>query len=233
MSPPKQQSVDLEEIAPNQFLIHTGRIKIFLKDEGTIVGRLFTLTTWRRDGLLARLRARGFTVQTLANRVEQLPALPDPPAIGEACWRPLAHPAERFSVFGAESLRWEPVADEERDGARGVMLRSGTVLRRRKGRGPAAFYLAVAEPSSVGLRARDETTALLTGYAQAAAHGALLVAQRENDHFRLPDVELPPPHRALLQRIATSDDTFLVDQQGWPLAQELFARLGVRLATVG
>jgi len=231
MSPTRHQSIDLEEIAPNQFLIHTARIKILLKDEGDISGRLFILTTWRRDGLLARLRSRGFVVLTLADRVERLPALPEPPVIGEAQWRPLAHSAERFSMFGTESLRWEPIAAEERDGARGVMLRGGWVLRRRKGRGPPTFYLAVAEPASVGLRALDETMALLTGYAQAAARGTLLVAQRENDHFRLPDVELPPPHRALLQRIAASDGMFVVDQQGWPLAQELFARLGVRLQT--
>lgn len=225
----KQHAGDLEEIAPDQFLIHTARIKILLKDEGDISGRLFTLTTWRRDGLLARLRARGFTVQTLADRIEQLPPLPDPPPFGEAHWRPLSSPIERFSMFGIESLRWEPIAAEEHDGVRGVMLRSGAVLRRRKGRGLASFYLAVAEPASVGLRALDETVALLTGFAQAAAHGTVLEAQRENDHFRLPDVELPPPYRVLIQRIATSNDTFLVDQQGWPLAQELFAHLGVRL----
>jgi hypothetical protein len=228
---PKQHAIDLEEIAPDQFLIHTPRVKMFLKDEGDIAGRLFTLTTWRREGLLARLRARGFVVQTLADRIERLPALPEPPTLGEAQWRPLVHAAERFSMFGTEHLRWEPIADEERGGARGVMLRGGAVLRRRKGRGPAAFYLAVAEPASVGLRALDETTALLTGYAQAATHGARLVAHPENDHFRLPEVELPAPHRALLRRIAASDDMFVVARPSWPLAQELFAHLGVRLTT--
>jgi hypothetical protein len=231
MAPTKQQSADLEEIAPNQFLIHTARIKILLKDEGEISGRRFTLTTWRREGLLARLRARGFVARTLADHIERLPALPAPPAIGEAQWRPLAHAVERFSVFGIERLQWEPIAAEERNGARGVMIRGGSVLRRRKGRGLASFYLAVAEPASVGLRSLNETTALLTGYAQAAAHSAVLVAEREHDRFRLPHVELPAPHRTLLQRIASNDDMFVVDQQGWPLVQELFAQLGVRLTT--
>ncbi len=202
---------------------------MLLKGEGNIAGRLFTLTTWRREGLLARLRARSFVVQTLAGRIERLPALPEPPAIGEARWRPLGIPAERFSVFGTASLRWEPIADEERAGMRGVMVHGGTVLRRRKGRGPASFYLAVAEPNSVGLRALNETRALLIGYAQAAEHSTVLVAQPENDHFRLPDVELPPPHRTILERIAIAGDTHMVAPQGWPLAQELFAHLGVRL----
>jgi hypothetical protein len=48
--------------------------------------------------------------------------------------------------------------------------------------------------------------------------------------FLLPDVELPPPYRKLLEGISkASDEGPLVNARSWPLAQELFAKLGVRL----
>jgi len=50
---PRSSAVDLEEIAPNRFLVHTPRINALIKGEGTIEGRLFELTGWRRDGLIA------------------------------------------------------------------------------------------------------------------------------------------------------------------------------------
>ena len=56
---------DLEEIAPNRFLVHNVRATGLLKGEGSIDGRLFELTTWRREGLLGRLllARRGFPLR--------------------------------------------------------------------------------------------------------------------------------------------------------------------------
>lgn len=220
---------DLEEIAPNQFIVNTPQVQTWLKGEGTIQGRLFTLTTWRRDGLIGRLRNRGFRVLTLADQIEALPAPPAPPALGEPRWRPLTHAAERYSRFDPQQLGWQPVDSEEHGSQRGVWLRPGWVLRRRKGRGPAAFYLATPEGVGVGLRALDETAALLTGYAQAHAHGTTLRGYLIDQHARLSLVELPPSHRALLRRFAQQHDGWVTDRAGWALMQALFAQLGVRL----
>jgi hypothetical protein len=225
-------AIDLEEIAPNRFLLHNQQTHALLKGEGTIEGRLFELTTWRRDGLLARLRARGFRVRTLPDMVAGLPAPPPAPPIGGAGWRPLASAIEQISHFDLRNLRWHAVAPQQRDGVHGVMLWAGWVLRRRKGRGLASYYLALAEhDGGIGLRALDETTAILTGYAQASAlDDRPLLAKRRESQILLPDVDLPPAHRALLQRVATeSKEGLLVDEQGWELALTVFGRLGVRL----
>ncbi|MFL5806058.1 MAG: hypothetical protein ACJ8CR_30525 [Roseiflexaceae bacterium] len=228
----RRPAIDLEEIAPNRFMIHTQRTQALLSGEGTIAGRLFELTTWRREGLLARLRERGFRVRTLADMTAALPAPPPPPPIGGAGWRPLASAIELLSHFDLRNLRWRSLVPEQRGGVSGVMVCAGWVLRRRKGRGPGSYYLALAEHGgSIGLRSLDETTAILTGYAQATAlDDRPLLAERRDTQILLPDVDLPPPHRALLRHIvAQSDAGLLVDEQGWDLAREVFGRLGVRL----
>jgi hypothetical protein len=203
-----------------------------LKGEGTFSGRLFELTTWRREGLFARLRERGFKVRTLADLVAALPAPPAPPPIGGPGWRPLSSAIEQISHFDLRNLRWHPLELESRDGASGVTIYDGWPLRRRKGRGAASFYLAARERGGgIGLRPLDETEAILVGYAQALAHDDRpLVAERHGDLIQLPDVELPPAYRAVLRRIAPPDDAVvLVDERGWPLARDAFSRLGVRL----
>jgi hypothetical protein len=236
----RRPSVDLEEIAPNRFLVHNQRTSALLKGEGTLAGRLFDLTTWRRDGLIARLRERGFYVRTLADRLDALPEPPPPPPIGGPGWRPLAGQIEQISHFDLRRLRWHPLAPETRDGVAGVVVYDGWVLRRRKGRGASSYYLAFKERSGgIGLRPLDETSAILAGYAQALALDPRpLMAERRpaasagqaGFWLLLPDVELPPPYRAILESIAEeSEEGPLVDQRGWPLAQELFGRLGVRL----
>jgi hypothetical protein len=237
---PRRPAVDLEEIAPNRFLIHTPRANALLKDEGSLEGRLFDLTTWRRAGLIARLRERGFGVRTLADRLEALPEPPPPPPIGGPGWRPLASPIEQISHFDLRRLRWHPLGPETRDGLVGVTVYDGWVLRRRKGRGGSSYYLAFKERGGgIGLRSLDETAAILAGYAQALALDPRpLLAERRlaasstqtRDRLLLPDVELPPPYRAVLESISEkSDEGPLVDERSWPLAQELFGRLGVRL----
>jgi hypothetical protein len=228
----RRPAVGLEEIAPDRFLVHDPHMSGLLKGEGTLSGRMFELTTWRREGLLARLRGRGFKVVTLADLVAGLPGLEPPLLIGGPGWRPLSSPIEQISHFDLRNLRWHPLEPETHGGAPGVMICDGWALRRRKGRGAAAFYLAIREHGGgIGLRLLDETAAMLVGYAQALAFdNRPLLVERHGEHLLLPDVELPPPHRALLRRLTTADqERLLVSESWWPLAQGVFARLGVRL----
>lgn len=233
-----QPAPDLEEIRPNRFIIHEPRLAGLLRGEGTIEGRSFELTTWRRDGLLGRLRQRGFQIATLADQIEALPTPPPAPPLQGPCWRALTTPIERFSVFDPQTLAWLPLPPETRDGAQVVVARAGQVLRRRKGRGAPAFYLGLAERGgTLGLSPLDETEALLAGYAQAADQPSLrleAVRAGQDDLWRLPEVELPPPHRSLLRRLLQErGGANTVGRSGLALAQELFARLGVRLGVGG
>jgi hypothetical protein len=228
----RASAIDLEEIAPNRFLVHTPRINALIKGEGNIAGRMFELISWRRDGLIARLRERGFEVRTLGDQLDKLPGPPPAPRIVAPGWRPLASTIEQISHFDLRSLRWHPLTPETRDGVNGVTIYDGWVLRRRKGRSASSFFLAFRERGGgIGLRPLSETEAILAGYAQALEFDPrpLLVARR-GDALLLPDVELPPPYRKLLESISkTGEEGPLVQERGWPLAQELFARLGVRL----
>ena len=235
MKASRRPSVDLDEVAPNRFAIANPHITSAIKSEGVLTGRIFELTGWRREGLIARLRERGFTVRTIADRIAALPAPPAPLPIGAPGWRPLATAIEQFGHFDLGLLRWHALAPEQREGVAGVMICDGWVLRRRKGRNPATFYLAHRERGGgVGLKPLGETAALLQGYAQALAFDArpLLVgpAGAPDGALLLPAIELPAPYRAALTLCAGhSAAGWQVERGGWPLAQELFARLGVRL----
>jgi hypothetical protein len=237
-------ALDLDEIAPNQFLVHNAHANNLLKGEGRIKGRFFELTTWRREGLLARLRDRGYQVRTLADRVAALPAPPPPPPIGGTGWRPLVSTIEQLSHFDLLRLGWHTLAPEQRDGAAGVTIYDGWVLRRRKGRGPASYYLALKERGGgIGLRPLDETAAILSGIAQAIARDPrpLMVERRrapgsdsQGDQLLLPQIELPPAYRATLELISSpSPEGPLVTPANWPLAEALFDRLGIRLQVEG
>jgi hypothetical protein len=227
--------LDLDEIAPNRFFIHNTGTRALLKGEGEFDGQIFEMTTWRREGLLARLRERGFVVRTIGDRIDALPRPPAPSPIGVLLWRPLATPIEQFSHFDLRRLRWHPLALDTRDGAPGVAMYDGWVLRRRKGRAASSYYLVFKERGGgAGLRPLDETKAMLMGYAQALALDPRpwLVEQR-GDELVLPDVELPPPYHAVLASFAHSSvEGWLADRRAWPLVQDLFDRLGARLQMV-
>jgi hypothetical protein len=113
-----------------------------------------------------------------------------------------------------------------------VQLRVGWVLRRRRGRGAADYYIATPEkPGRIGLLPQTETAALLMSYAQATAqHERILHAEPTKDGYHLPDVLLPPPHRDMLHTIVErTQGTMLVAAAGWEQAQRLFAALRLRL----
>lgn len=221
---------DLEEIAPNLFLLHTPRVGWMLKGEGERLGRRFELRTWRRDGLLARLRANGFRVLTLDDRVDLLPRLPETIPLDDVVWRPLVSATERLSYFEPDALAWAHAPSEVRDGVAGVLLRVGWVIRRRKGRGVPIYYLSFPSGEGIRLEQTDETRALLHGYAQAAELEVTVYAEPRAEGLLLPRLELPAPHLALLRSQAHSTgEGLLIEERAWPLAQAVFERLGVEL----
>jgi hypothetical protein len=237
----KKPTIDLEEVRPRYFVMHNPAVRPLIKSEGTFEGNRFAQTGWRRDGMLARLRMNGFSVLTLEDRLERLPRLPAAPPIGAACPRALTA-NERYSYFDPATLDWtpiEPIAatrpdDQAGQSEQAVMLRTGWLIRRRRGRGPAGYYRAFRESSgSAGLTPLAADAALLQGYAQATQHNPppLALAQTPKGEPLLPDLLLPAPHQDIRQRIARRDGAgWQVDAHGWPLARGLCASLGLRLA---
>ncbi len=231
MSPRRRPGApaDLEEVRPNLFFIHNSAAAPTLRGEGEREGDRFRLTGWRREGLLARLRAKGFVVLTLADQIAALPALPAPAPLGAPLTRTLAA-GERISYFATPgpglAPGWQP-APFAPDGPGAVSLREGWVVRRRKGRGPGAYY-SVARG---GLQPLAEDAALRLGLAQLAQAGpAALSAAPAEGGWLVPEPPLPAEHRALLSRIADrSEGGWLVAPAALPLAAALLARVGLTL----
>ncbi|WP_026370153.1 hypothetical protein [Kallotenue papyrolyticum] len=230
------QAPDLDEVRPDRFVINNDKVRPWLKGEGVTVGRFFELGTWRRAGLIARLRERGFNVRTLADRIAALPALRSVPAPGAEGVRLLA-PRERFAVFDAATLHWRELAASEHQGRPAVRLPADIAVRRRKSRGHADYYLtARTATGAINLLPVSETDALLHAYSQIAGQHGLraLHATQQGDLVLVPQRQaiLPPPHRDLLDRLAVED------AERWSFAPPVLAqvaavleRLGLRLVT--
>ncbi len=218
---------DLEEVRPSRFIIHNPAASSTLRGEGERDGDRFLLTSWRREGLLARLRAKSFVVLTLADQIAALPALPPTAPPGPPIVRPLAA-NERVSYFAARPLGWQP-APPAPDNPQAVSLCEGWAIRRRKGRGPGAYYRLLRGT----LQPLAEADALRHGLAQVALTGAqpIIVTPTEGGYM-LPDLPLPPEHRTLLGRFSERqpNGTFLAPAD-LPLAAALLARLGLSLQT--
>ncbi len=225
-------SPDFEEIAPDRYMVRNVRAYPILKGEGVLRGQLFELTTWRRDGLIGRLRMAGLSVTTFLDQIEQLPNLPPASSSGQPGWRVLTSPNERFSRFDAAVLRWQPIEPSEQAGLSGVTLIPGASLRRRKGRGAADFYIAAAERGGgIRLLPANETTALLLGYANATGSDwRRLAAETDQEALILPEIDLPPPYRDLLKHLIQPGHAKpRVAGRGRELAERVFAKLGIRL----
>lgn len=213
---------DLEEVRPRRFVIHNAAVGPALRGEGLREGDRFTLTSQRGEGLVARVRGRGFKVLTLADQIAALPPLPLVSPLGAPLLRPLLK-HERISLFGGSPPTWQaaPVSVEQ---PQSVRLHEGQIIRRRKGRGPSSYALVAYD----GLQPLAEDAALLQGYALAAQAGAdpVVVAMLPGGYL-LPDLPLPTAHRTLLGRIATSEPGgWLIAPPDLPLAQVLLERLG-------
>jgi hypothetical protein len=216
-------SCDLEEIYPDAFLVHNPAIGPLLSGEGERNGDRFRLTGWRREGLIGRLRSRTFVVHTLADQIAALPDLPTPPPLGATVIRPESR-AERISMFAADPPGWAPAPTLPN----GTQLHEGDVIRRRRGRGPASFFLVGPGGAFQPL---GEDAALRLGYARIASQQPAVALQPTDNDALLNDLPLPDAHRLLMGRLATAT------RAGWqiplvsiPLVELLLARLGVRVS---
>lgn len=214
----------IEEIAPGRFLLHDSRIAALVRSEGTIDGRIFALTSWRREGLLARLRQRLIRVLTLDDQLAALPSLPDAAPLGGELRRALAG-GERISHFDAAGPAWVPVPAADTPNT--VLLREGEAIRRRKGRGVPAYAQVRRDSGGVSLQTIGENTALMLSYAQA--NGITVPLEAQGDGFVLPELPLPAAYATLLRRLATpaADKRWLIESNALPLVQDLLRRLKI------
>jgi len=227
--------LDLDEIQPDRFVIHNDKLRPLLRGEGVTAGRFFELVTWRRDGLIARLRMRGFEIRTIADRIAALPGLPDVAPPGELGVRALASNKERYAMFDEATLRWRELSVETIDGQAAVRVHDNVALRRRKGRGKGDYYLsALVRGAQINLLPRTETDALLHAYAQLGRRGSQpqIAAVRRVDGMFVDrrQLTLPTPHSdALLLLAHGKAEAWTFPKAALGLAGEVFAKLGIQL----
>lgn len=225
-------NIDLDEIRPDRFVIHNDKIKPLLKGEGVTVGKFFELGTWRRDGLIARLRERTFNVRTIDDRIAGLGAI-EPQPLGAEGVRMLSQAKERIATFERDGLRWRDVPVEQVDGRSVVRLRAGQALRRRKSRGKGDYYLAtLAGQNEINLLPVAETLAVLHGYAELAlARPVVLHYTVAAETILLPQrtITLPSPHQAVLDLLILPGPPWTFPATSLGMVAEIFARLGVTL----
>ncbi|NJP05982.1 MAG: hypothetical protein HC837_10340 [Chloroflexaceae bacterium] len=223
--------VDMEEIRPDCFFVHNLQLYRLLQGEGTFRGTMFELTTWRRDGLLARLRNSGMVIATLTDQIDALPALPAARMPGQAC--PYAPgPRERFRFFDVQRLNW--VALEVADGSDPpyLWMIDNQVVQRRRNRDGGSFYRVSGRgPDQLAeLVALSQTQALLEGYAQATLRPRPpLTLESCGDETLLPVLPLPEPYRHVLSRLAQLETHhWRIATAHLNLGMQLYQRLGVQ-----
>ncbi len=206
----------LEEYAPNHFMVHDIRVRPFIRGEGDVEGNRFVMTSWRRDGLMARLAERGLIMVTIESLTESLPALPVPASIAdEARWHPLGHASERWSYYDPRQrgiIACETVTHTDQQG---IWLYPGCMVRRRRGRGQAEWYRSQTQGThTIQFTPLDEDSAVLQGLAQATRYTQEPIAVRagENEHVIVEIPLLPRAHQGVLARCATPDREGLVWQ---------------------
>ncbi|WP_129670481.1 hypothetical protein [Candidatus Chloroploca sp. Khr17] len=221
---------DLEEVYPDRFIVHNPAVGPSLRGEGKREGDRFVLTSWRREGFLARVRGKTFVVLTLADQIRLLPLLPRVTALGE----PILYTpgqGQRVSYF-AGVLGWQPAA-EALDAPGAYRLVEGSVIRRRRGRGPGQYY-HVRTGKLVTL---DEDEALRYGYVMAARIQAQVVVayQGQDGQYQIPDLLLPSAHRAMLGRliIGKMGEDYAFGPEAVGLIEVLLGTLGIELDVEG
>ncbi|HEX6293096.1 MAG TPA: hypothetical protein VFZ66_28190 [Herpetosiphonaceae bacterium] len=228
------QPPDLDEIRPDRFIINNGKLRPFLKGEGVTVGKFFELVTWRRDGLIARLRGRGFNVRTLADRVAALRGVQPVPPLGAAGLRLLSHPKEHIATFERAQLHWCDVPVVDHGGKPAVWLRSGAAVRRRKGRGHADYYIAaLTSGDQINFLPAKEADALLHAYGQIAQEQPVVLRYHtREDVYLIPQRQalLPPPHQEVLRLLSYDKaEAWTIPAAAFELAQAVLAKLAIRL----
>jgi hypothetical protein len=231
-NPQPARAADLEEIRPDHFRLRNAGLRPLIKTEGRFHGSWFDLTSWRREGMLARLHEHGFSVLTLADQVAALPALPPPAERGAPVSRAVQR-NHRYSVFAVECLDWVALAPQDSPAGPLVWPQVGQVLRLRQGRGLARYALVGADRRGQAMLASlDETAALLQAYAQVQRdQPRALVLQHDGDGYFLPTLPpLPAPHRELLDRLTDQEGAGCrVDPAACPFLRDLFATLALSL----
>ncbi len=223
--------IDLDEIAPNTFIVHNARMHPYLKGEGVRVGHTFELLTERRAGLIARLQSRGFNVRTFASRVKRLPRLPQPIEYGPQLQREIS-PKEQWSVFSEHDLRWHTLKPTQVNGKPHVDLRVGQVVRRRRSRAGGDFFqITLSAEHTPNLLALSADEAILHGYAQATASSDIEVetAEHAEGYELIIDYVLPQAYLDLFQRLGSKTTRgVLIPNQGWGFALLALHRLNLR-----
>jgi hypothetical protein len=229
------QAPDLDEIRPDRFIINNDKVRPLLKGEGVTVGKFFELVTWRRDGLIARIRSRGFNVRTLEDRVAALREIKPVEPPGEIGVRLLTHPKEHIATFDRMHLQWHDLPIGEHGGKPAVRLRAGVAIRRRKGRGHADYYIAtLAGDGHINFLPAKEANALIHAYSQIAQEGPPAVVQYSTDEetYVIPQRQalLPPPHQEVLKLLSHDKaEPWTIPAVAFALAQTVFAKLGIQL----
>ncbi len=226
--------VDLDEVAPNTFVIRNNKARAILRGEGLISGATFLLQTTRREGWVARVRMSGFQIRTIADRIAALPALPSV-VLGPEIWLPLPSPKDQIAVLDPVRLRWRDVMVIEQGGGatpqRGVRVAEYSAIRRRKSRNGGDFFQVLPGQRGATLQPIDESAALLLGFAAqgqrprlaaTVAGGDLVVAGQ--------DIVLPAQHAEVLGFLAQPKTRWRFAPDARALAAQLFATLGVVLA---
>ncbi len=227
-------TIDLDEIRPDRFVIQNDKVRPLVKGEGVTTGKFFELVTWRREGLLARIRERGFNVRTLADRIAALPGIAPVPPLGAEGVRLLAQ-KERIATFDRASLHWRDVPVGEHNGKPAVWLRVGEAVRRRRSRGSGDYYIIMqGAADQLNLRPVSETDALIHAYAVIAqsATPAMLHVVEHTDTYHIPETLalLPPRHRELLQLLSVEKaEAWTIAKSSAPLAEPVYAKLGIGL----
>lgn len=217
---------------PGLFVLTNPDIAQVLRGEGEITGSFFRITTWRRDGLIARLQQRGFTTRTIDERLEALPRpASTPPPLGTLLLRDIAGERGTYSIFDADTLRWQELNPQQQGEAQLIALRQELVVRRRRGRGNASYYRVVDVAGQAELQPMAEDRAILLAFAQATADGPpTLVVRRRETGYLLPKASLlPPEYRTFLGLLGEpTADGLLIPKENWPLAKRAYERLGLR-----
>lgn len=215
------RSIDLDEIAPNTFLIHNDQVRPVLRGEGVTVGHTFELVSGRRAGLLGRLRMRGFNVRTLYSRLKALPGLSDVEPLGQRGYRD-ASAKEQWSYFELNTLHWQAIQTFTKDDQLLIQARHHQILRRRRSRsGGEHFQAILTDRGLLNMLPLEPAKALMKAYAQATASSDIEVETIvHDDGFELPlSYVLPPAYLEMLERAGTKTATGVrFSHVAWPLA---------------
>jgi hypothetical protein len=235
--PAPWQSPDLDEFRPNRFIVNNEKVRPFLRGEGVREGVYFLLQNWRREGWVARLRAAGFNVRTLSDRVEALREIRRDLTRGPEGLRRLTAARERIATWDPQRLRWRDQPIETVDGTPTVRLCVNEPVRRRKGRAGGDYFIAIEEGTGrIGFKPVKETDAIVQAYGllAAAGHPATLrfTMTGEDSHIPSDQALLPEPHREALERLSLDAPPWTFSPEQLPFAKRVFEKLAIELRSM-